>query len=96
MAKSLVDVRSYARSNTRLAINTLKSVCADKEQSGTARVAAAVAILDRGWGKPQQDHTVNGDSEIRVTIRHLVEGMPDTTQLIDVTPDENDGEDGAR
>jgi hypothetical protein len=50
-------------------------------------------LLDRGWGKPQQDHSLIGEKEITVTIRHLVEGMPDTTtKIIDVTPEKDDEE----
>ena len=71
-------------------MRVLKGVAADTTQPGATRVAAAVALLDRGWGKPQQSHDLTGDSEIRVTIRHLVEGMPDTTQLIDVSPEGED------
>ena len=93
MVKALTDIRSYARSHTRLAIRALKGVAADKDQPGAARVAAAVALLDRGWGKPQQDHSLIGEKEITVTIRHLVEGMPDTTtKIIDVTPETDDDE----
>jgi len=41
----------------------------------TARVAAAVALLDRGWGKPAQAHTgENGEGHIRVVVRHIVGG----------------------
>jgi hypothetical protein len=32
-------------------------------------VSAANALLDRGWGKPQQTHTGEDDGEIRVIIR---------------------------
>jgi len=39
-----------------------------------ARVAACVALLDRGWGRPPQAHTgENGEGDIRVTIRHIVQ-----------------------
>lgn len=96
MAKAVLEIRSLARVHSRFAIRVLKEVAQSKDAPAASRVAAASELLNRGWGKPQQDHTVNGDSEIRVTIRHLVEGIPDTTQLIDVTPDEDDGEDGAR
>jgi hypothetical protein len=93
MTKALLDIRSLARTHSRTAIRALKSVAADKEQPGAARVAAAVALLDRGWGKPQQDHSLIGEKEITVTIRHLVEGMPDTTtKIIDVTPEKDDDE----
>ena len=40
-----------------------------------ARVAAACALLDRGWGKPPQAQTgKNGEGCIEVIIRHIVEG----------------------
>ena len=43
-------------------------------KSEAARVAACVALLDRGWGRPPQAHTgENGEGDIRVTIRHIVQ-----------------------
>lgn len=58
MAKSPTDIRSLARGSTELALKTLAGV-ASNGQSESARVAAAVALLDRGWGKPVQsiDHS---------------------------------------
>jgi hypothetical protein len=49
-----------------------------------ARVAAAGILLDRGWGKPQQDVTL--DSEIRITIRKMLDDDDDEPVIIDVTP----------
>jgi len=40
-----------------------------------ARVSAAGILLDRGWGKPQQDGNVPG--EIRVTLRKMLGGDED-------------------
>ena len=35
----------------------------------------ASALLDRGWGKAQQPHAgADGDGDIRVTIRQIVDG----------------------
>jgi len=43
-----------------------------KNCAPAARVAAAVALLDRGYGKPKQTTALEGgEDEIRVTIRHL-------------------------
>lgn len=42
-----------ARTHTLEAVETLVSVMKDGE-SDAARVSAAVAVLDRGWGKPAQ------------------------------------------
>ena len=45
---------SCERQKTVEAINTLVAIMCDEAQDARARVAAANAILDRGWGKPAQ------------------------------------------
>ena len=61
MAKrTVVEVRSLARSHTRTAINALLGVLRSKDATHAARVSAATAILDRGWGRPAQA-LQNGD-----------------------------------
>ena len=61
MAKrTVVEVRSLARSHTRTAINALLGVLRSKDATHAARVSAATAILDRGWGRPSQA-LQNGD-----------------------------------
>ena len=60
MAKTLTDIRSLARSYTELAVQTLAGI-AQNSESDPARVSAANALLDRGWGKPAQP--VDGDGE---------------------------------
>lgn len=64
MAKTPTDIRSLARSHTEPALNTLRGIMQQPDAPAAARVAAAVALLDRGWGKPQQ--TV--DMNVRRTI----------------------------
>jgi hypothetical protein len=71
--KTLPDVRSLARSYTALAVNTLAGIARSPKCPPAARVAASIALLDRGYGRPPQDHT-GDDSEIRVTIRHIGPG----------------------
>ena len=44
-----------------MALQTLGGI-AETGTSEAARVAAAIALLDRGWGKPPQSHT-GQDSE---------------------------------
>ena len=90
MAKAVLEIRSLARVHSRFAIRVLKEVAQSKEAPAASRVAAATELLNRGWGKPQQDHTLAGDGEILVTIRHLVEGMPDETKLLNITPEDED------
>ena len=73
MAKAPADLRSLARAHTELGIQTLAGI-ARNSTSDTARVSAAQALLDRGWGKAPQPHTGEDDKDIRVTIRNIVEG----------------------
>jgi hypothetical protein len=49
--RSIGAVRDLARAQTALAIDTLVEIC-EHGESEMARIAAANAILDRGWGKP--------------------------------------------
>lgn len=53
------DVRELCKSRAVDAINTLAAVMTDVEAPPAARVAAANAILDRGFGKPAQ--TINAN-----------------------------------
>jgi hypothetical protein len=52
--KELAEVQAAARSHTVAAITTLSEICADESAPPAARVAAANALLDRGWGRPLQ------------------------------------------
>jgi hypothetical protein len=54
MPKAITEIRSLARSHTRTALNVLVGVMSSNEATPAARVAAANAILDRGWGKAPQ------------------------------------------
>ena len=61
-----------ARSYTERAIQTLAGV-SERSDSDAARVSAAVALLDRGWGKPNQPHDAKIDGELRITIRKMLD-----------------------
>lgn len=54
MRKTITEIRSIARSHTRTAINVLVGIMRSKDATAAARVTAANAILDRGWGKAAQ------------------------------------------
>lgn len=58
--KANARVRDLAREYTEVAIETLAQV-AQVGESEAARVSAATALLDRGWGKPAQP--LDGDGE---------------------------------
>lgn len=57
--KGIGDVRAAARAHTTLAIQTLAEVAANRKAAPSARVSAAEALLDRGWGKSVQPVEVN-------------------------------------
>lgn len=61
---NLRDVRAMAREYTELALETLVEVCANPDEKGSARVAAANAIIDRGWGKAPQTVVVEGEVDV--------------------------------
>lgn len=55
--RSLSDV---AKEHTQAAIQTLVDIAGDEEQPAAARVSAAGAILDRGWGRAAQSVELTG------------------------------------
>jgi hypothetical protein len=54
MTKSVTEIRSLARSHTRTALNVLVGVMRSKDATAAAKVSAANAIPDRGWGRAAQ------------------------------------------
>jgi hypothetical protein len=69
------DLRSLARGHTELCIKVLAGIDSQEAVPPAARVAAAGILLDRGWGKAPTTHTgADGEDDIKVTIRHIVEG----------------------
>src|SRR5215469_2457917 len=57
------SIRELARQHTDAAVNTLVEI-AERGKSESARVAAAVALLDRGWGKATQHLAADPDAPI--------------------------------
>ena len=64
-------VRELARQYTAQAVETLAEVMVTG--SSSARVSAANAILERGWGKPEQPVTGPDGGDIPVTLRVIFE-----------------------
>src|SRR5215216_3761380 len=50
--KQIKEIEELARQRSAEALDSLTPIAVDSEQPGSARVAAAIAILDRGYGKP--------------------------------------------
>jgi hypothetical protein len=69
VAANITQIKSLARAYTEKAIETLGGIMSQPSCPETARVAAATALLDRGWGKPTQalEHTGEEGGPIAIT-----------------------------
>jgi len=68
--KAPTDIRSLARSHTEAAIRTLAGIMRQPKAPSAARVAAAQALLDRGWGKAAQSMTgESGEGPVELVIK---------------------------
>ena len=74
----LADVQELARKRSPEAISTLVAIMNDEKALPAARVAAANAVLDRGYGKPTQpisqtltkiDPSTMSDEELAAIVR---------------------------
>lgn len=68
MAKTPTEIRSLARGHTESAINCLAGIMNKESAPESARISAATALLDRGWGKAPQTTEVTFR---RVTAKEL-------------------------
>jgi len=69
-ARTLTEIRSLARSHTRTALRVLVGIMRSEDATPAARVSAANAILDRGWGKAAQP-VENGESGVLELIHRI-------------------------
>ena len=69
--KEVAEVKALARAYTTTAIETLVKIAESDKATDEARVSACVALLDRGWGKPDKTH--HHDGEIR---QHIISDRP--------------------
>ncbi len=70
--KSDVVIRDLARQHTEDALNTLIEIAVNKKAPPSARVHAACAILDRGWGKP----AIFVESNSNMTVNEFLNQLP--------------------
>nr|WP_050991981.1 hypothetical protein [Bradyrhizobium yuanmingense] len=69
-ARNLTEIRSLARSHSRTAIRVLVGIMRSEDATPAARVSAANAILDRGWGKAAQP-VENGQDGVLELIHRI-------------------------
>jgi hypothetical protein len=77
--KAILDVIHLARTHTPMAIGALVKIATSKTSPPAAIVAASVALLDRGWGRPSQTLDVNSSSTIEL---HLIAARAISSVLI--------------
>jgi hypothetical protein len=58
--KEDVQLKTLARQHTVAALKTLVTVMKAKKSPAAAKVTAACALLDRGYGKPTQHNELSG------------------------------------
>jgi Family of unknown function (DUF5681) len=63
--KIIIEVVQAARERTVQAIETLETIMLDPKATASARVSAAVSILERGWGKPPATMTLKREGAYR-------------------------------
>lgn len=83
MAKAPTEIRSLARSYTEKALKVLAGIMQQEEAPPAARVSAAVALLDRGWGKPQQT--------VDMTVRRQIAKELSDDELADIAVGSGEG-----
>jgi len=59
--KAIITVVEAARARTVQAIETLTEIMLNKKNSPSARVTAALGLLERGWGKAPQSISIKRD-----------------------------------
>lgn len=63
------DIKTLARVHTETALRVLMGIMTNAEVMPAARVAAAVAILNRGWGAPSQAVELSGEVKTTYVAR---------------------------
>src|SRR5262249_850511 len=80
MAVAPTEIRTLARSYTKAAIKTLVGIMRQPKAPPAARVMAANALLDRGWGKAAQLVAVDGEIrqlvEVKLNVVHASQALP--------------------
>ncbi len=77
-ARLLTDL---ARAQTEAAIGVLVTIMTEDSVTAPARIAAANALLDRGWGRPRGEVEAEPAIDIAAIVaqrrRQVIEGMKD-------------------
>jgi len=75
--KALRAVEEAACAHTPDVLATLARICKDATAPPAAQVAAANALLDRGWGRPKQAIEASGS----LTLEQLLDAVADNDRV---------------
>ena len=81
--KPRLELESLARSYTKTAIRALAGIMNEESVTPMTRLAAAQALLDRGWGRPRpaETHTLdNGCSQPFTKVVHEIVHVTKTAE----------------
>lgn len=78
-----------------MAIKVLAGVAASPKANDSARVAAASQLLDRGWGRAQQQLVGEDGGDIKITIRQIIENVAQSAAEPEQLEDQTDQDDTA-
>lgn len=78
VSKAKLELAGMAKDHASDALSTIVEIMKNGEQEGT-RLSAAVAVLDRAFGKPYQAIAPEGDSEsdsIASALNNIADKLP--------------------
>jgi len=73
MTKTPANLRSLARAYTDEGIRTIAAIMRDPNQPGSTRLMACEMLFNRGWGKAQPIGGEDGDGQLTIIIRNIME-----------------------
>jgi hypothetical protein len=71
--KDQMWLKSLCRSYTEANVRTLAGWANGKDVDDDLKMRAIGMLMDRGWGKPQQDQNHEVKGEIRIVLRKMLE-----------------------
>jgi hypothetical protein len=75
VGKAKKELQNMAKDHAQEALETLRKIMTNDQEPAAARVSAANAILDRGYGKPQQ--AIVGDPDAPVAVQMITRRVVD-------------------
>jgi hypothetical protein len=85
-SKTAAEVRTLARRHSKAAVKVLAAIMNNEDGPATARVSAAQALLERGWGKVAQ---VLAGEEGGLPVLARIERVIVESKVIEANGDKN-------